>query len=117
MEGKTINESYLTFQDPAMNDWVSAQTMNEVSRDLRENYQTISNTTYFLLSIFIGILSTYFLSQKNWIVVLVLLILLELMSIPRLKYLKKRRRDLIATQNKVREFCRAKGLPIPKGYR
>jgi len=100
-----------------MGDWVSSQAMNETSRDLRENYGAIQNTVYPLVSIFMGMVSTYFLFQRNWIALLVSLIILELISLPRLIYLKKRRNELIDVQNRVRKICKARGINVPEGYK
>lgn len=116
-EERTVDIFKLDFQDPVMNYWVSSKSLNEVSRDLRENYSTIENTRFFLYSIILGITSTYFLSVRNWAVVFILLILLELSAIPRLKYLKFRRKELLDSQDKIKSHCKSMGLNVPKGYK
>lgn len=100
-----------------MNYWISSQTANEASRDLRENYQTIENTKFFFYSIFAGILSAYFLTKENWIMVFVMVILLGIILLPRVIYLNKRRKELITSQKKINEHCKLIGLPVPEGYK
>ena len=116
-EKKTVDVLGLNFQEDAMNSWVSSQALNEASRDLRENYQTIDNIKFFFYSIISGITSTYFLSVRNWIMVFIPLILLEISAIPRLKYLKFRRKELLESQNKIRNHCKRIGLKVPIGYK
>lgn len=121
MEEKTTELMGLTFQDPAMNNWVNSQTMNEVSSNLRENYQTIETTKYFFYSISIGIFS-YLLSISdldNFVKINLLIsmfLILVLITIPRIDYLRKRRRELLSRQESIRKFCKSRGLPLPKGY-
>lgn len=115
MKGKTVSSARLRFQDPAMDEWVTAQTMNEVSRDLRENNQAIKNIESFLLSIVIGIATTYFMIKEKWGIVFILIIILVLLNRSRYLYLRRRRKELITCQDEVREICKSMGMNMPTG--
>ena len=116
MTGNTTDISGLSFQDSAMSTWVNIQTMSENSRDLREVSQAHDTIKFFLFSIFVTITYANIVSESNWNLALVLFISLEIITISRLVYLKRRRDELLTRHAEIKKFCESRGIFVPKGY-
>ena len=115
MEKENIfsGKKIICFQDPAMDQWTTIQSLNQTAQYLREYSQNIESLFFFLISIILGIVTTYFLSIKNWILMLVTLIVLQLFLLWRLNKLRKYQKELFTIFEENKEHARKLGIKIP----
>lgn len=112
-ESIIAGKKIINFQDPAMDQWITIQSLNQTAKYLREYSQNIEFLFFFLISILLGILTTYFLSINNWVLVLITLIILELFIMWRLTKLKKFQKELFNIFEENKKHARKLGIEVP----
>ena len=85
-----VGKEMVYFQDPAMDKWTILQSLNQTAQNIREYSSGIEFLFFFLITIVLGILTTYFLSVNNWVMMFIVIIILELFIFGRLSKLRKR---------------------------
>jgi len=103
------------FQDPAMDRWITIQSLNEVSRTLREINDRIDNKISIVISTILSIASAYFLGTKNWLAMIFMLILLEIWTLSQLKRQIRHRGELNVLKPRIIYVCKQYGIEVPKG--
>jgi len=103
------------FQDPAMDRWVTIQSLNDVSRTLREVNDRINNRLSLIISTILTIFTAFFLGTKNWVAMIFMLILLEIWTLFQLKRQLIHRRELQKLKPQIIKVCQQYGIKVPKG--
>lgn len=101
------------FQDPAMNKWVTINSLNETFDSISRVRERISNYASFLFSTIIALFSTYFLSVRNWPLVLLLLITIEIVAIREIRKRIRHLNELSVTKKEIVEMCHKHGINLP----
>lgn len=103
------------FQDPAMDRWVTTDSLNSTCDMLREVNDRINNKMSIVTSTILGIFSAYFLSIKDWTLMILMLIILEVWIIFQIKKHINLRKELLQLKEKIIKVCEEHRIKVPRG--
>lgn len=103
------------FQDPAMDRWVTIQSLNDVSRTLREVHDRINSGLSLIISTILAIFTAFFLGAKNGVAMIFMLILLEIWILFQIKRQIIHRNELHKLKPQIIKVCQQYGIKVPKG--
>lgn len=108
-----VGKKIVSFQDPAMDQWTTIQSLNQTAQYLREYSQNIEALFFFLVSIILGVLTTYFLAINNRVLMLITLVILESFILWRLIRLRKIQNELFEIFKENKRHARKLGISLP----
>lgn len=101
------------FQDPAMENWATIQSLNQTCSALDNVQDKLEDKVYLIINLILALISTYFLSIHNWILMFSLLIILEISVFFQIKTRLRYRKELRSLINQIVKVCEYKKIPLP----